>query len=238
MAPSSRPLHRPVGRGEPGAVRLAQPRRPRRRRPGRGRGEPGRGRRASSGGRAVVWMEQVHGDRRRASSTALPDDRRAGPACDGAGHRRRPGSRSAVLVADCVPVLMSDAEAGVVGGGARGPAAGRDGVVLPGGGGDGAPGRAGRVDALLGPAVCGPATRCRAEMRERGRQAGARRRGRPRRRGTPGLDLRAGLRSWLAGRRRAIEHRRRAAPGSRRTSSPTAATASPAEAAGVVRFVA
>lgn len=143
---------------------------------------------------AVVWMEQIHG----ATVTAV-DGPRTGPveASDGLV-TATPGVAVAVLVADCVPVLLADPVAGVVAAvhaGRVGAAAG----VLPRAverfvalGGDPA-----RTDALLGPAVCGACYEVPAEMQaaveSRLPGSAVRTRG-----GTPGLDLRAGLARQLA----------------------------------------
>lgn len=143
----------------------------------------------------VVWMEQIHG----ATVTAV-DGPRPGPvpASDGLV-TATPGVAVAVLVADCVPVLLADATAGVVGAvhaGRVGAAAG----VLPralerfaGLGGDPA-----RTDVLLGPAICGACYEVPADMQAAVelRLPGSAVRTR---RGTPGLDLRAGLARQLAG---------------------------------------
>jgi YfiH family protein len=104
-----------------------------------------------------------------------------------------PGLVLVVLVADCVPVLLADAEAGVV----AAVHAGREGVrrgvapeALAAMARLGA--RPGTTTALLGPAVCGACYEVPAAMRAevaRVAPAAATRS----RRGTPALDLRAGL---------------------------------------------
>lgn len=143
----------------------------------------------------VVWMEQIHG----VTVTAV-DGPRTEPveASDGLV-TATPGIAVAVLVADCVPVLLADPVAGVVAAvhaGRVGAAAG----VLPRAverfvalGGDPA-----RSDALLGPAVCGACYEIPADMQAavESRLPGSAVRTR---RGTPGLDLRAGLSRQLAG---------------------------------------
>lgn len=150
------------------------------------------------GVRAVVWMDQVHGDR-VVVVDAVPDTDDPVPTCDAlvtATH----GVALGVLVADCVPVLMSDAEAGVVAAVHSGRLGTRDDVVLRAlEAMESLGARAGRVEVLLGPAVCGACYEVPAEMqREVARTV-------PdavttTRWGTPGLDLRAGLRGRLAGR--------------------------------------
>ncbi|CAA9271004.1 MAG: FIG00003370: Multicopper polyphenol oxidase [uncultured Corynebacteriales bacterium] len=143
----------------------------------------------------VVWMEQIHG----ATVTAV-DGPRTGPveACDGLV-TATPGVAVAVLVADCVPVLLADAGAGVVAAVHAGRVGAAAGVLrraverLVELGGD-----PGRTDALLGPAVCGACYEVPAQMRAavESRLPGSAVRTR---RGTPGLDLRAGLARQLAG---------------------------------------
>ena len=110
-----------------------------------------------------------------------------------------PGVAVAVLVADCVPVLLSDAVAGVVAAVHAGRVGAAAGVVpraleaIRSTGGDPA-----RSDALLGPAVCGacyevpPDLQAAVESRLPGSAVRTRA-------GTTGLDLRAGLARQLAG---------------------------------------
>jgi len=101
---------------------------------------------------SVAWMHQVHGDQvsvvGSAPAAKVPD-------CD-ALVSATPGVALAVLVGDCVPVLLADAQAGVVGA----AHAGREGVarhvvtrtveVMVELGAEPS-----RVDVLLGPAICG-----------------------------------------------------------------------------------
>ena len=143
----------------------------------------------------VVWMNQVHGTR-----VEVVDGPRADvvPETD-ALVTAVPGLVLCVLVADCVPVLLADPEAGVV----AAVHAGREGVrqgVVPAALAAmrelGA--RPARTSALLGPAVCGmdyevPAA-MRAEVARVAPAAAVRTR-----RGTPGLDLRAGIAELLRG---------------------------------------
>jgi YfiH family protein len=146
-------------------------------------------------GDRLVWMTQVHGD-----GVAVVDAPRAGPVPDtDALVTRTPGLALCVLVADCVPVLLADQEAGVV----AAVHAGREGVrkgVVPAALAAmrdlGA--RPASISALLGPAVCGadyevPAA-MQAEVARIAPAAAVRTR-----RGTPGLDLRAGLAEVLRG---------------------------------------
>ncbi len=137
----------------------------------------------------LVWMDQVHG-----ASVAIVDGPQDGPlAATDAVVTTTPGLVLCVLVADCVPVLLTDPVAGVV----ATVHAGREGVrrgVLPATlsamASRGA--RARHVTALLGPAVCGACYEVpeamQAEVAAVAPAAAVRTR-----RGTPGLDLRAGL---------------------------------------------
>ncbi|MBO0879211.1 MAG: peptidoglycan editing factor PgeF [Mycobacterium sp.] len=140
----------------------------------------------------VVWMNQVHGDR-----VALVD----GPQSAAVGGRTgtdamvtsTPRLALAVMTADCVPVLMADARAGVVAAVHAGRVGARDGVVA----------RAVEVmlaagaheqdiSALLGPAVSGRNYEVPAAMADEVEAAlpGSRAITSS---GTPGLDLRAGI---------------------------------------------
>jgi YfiH family protein len=137
----------------------------------------------------LVWMDQVHG-----TGVAVVDGPQGGAVPETyALVSATPGLVLCVLVADCVPVLLADPVAGVV----AAVHAGREGVrrgVVPAtlaamtrlGA------RPGNVSALLGPAVCGADYEVPAAMQAdvaRVAPAAAVRT----RRGTPGLDLRAGL---------------------------------------------
>lgn len=141
----------------------------------------------------VAWMRQVHG-----TAVAVLTSAPGGPV-DGVDAlvTARPGLVLAVLVADCVPVLLADPQAGVVAAAHAGRRGVQDGVLaatLSAMRQLGA--RPADMGAFLGPAICGrcyevppamqsdvaacvPATRCTT------------------RGGTPGLDLRAGLREQL-----------------------------------------
>jgi YfiH family protein len=142
----------------------------------------------------LAWMEQVHG-----RTVTVVDGSETAPAeATDALVTATPGVAVVVLVADCVPVLLGDAEAGVVAAVHAGRVGTRVGV-LPAAVETmrslGAQPQ--RIEALLGPAVCGlcyevpddmaadveahvPGSRCRS------------------RKGTAGLDLRAGLWQQLA----------------------------------------
>lgn len=140
----------------------------------------------------VVFLEQIHGNR-----VAIVD---AAPA---AGEPDRPAADAlvtavphigiAVLAADCVPVLLGDSRAGVVGAahaGRVGAAAG----ILPAvvGAMEDLGAHRGNIEVLLGPAVCGACYEVPAAMQAQveNRLPGSAVRTRHR---TPGLDLRAGL---------------------------------------------
>ncbi|HEY8374726.1 MAG TPA: peptidoglycan editing factor PgeF [Pseudonocardiaceae bacterium] len=139
----------------------------------------------------LVWMEQVHG--RTVTVVDGPLERPA-EATD-ALVTATPNLALVALVADCVPVLLADPEAGVVAAVHAGRVGARVGVVpaaLAAMRDLGA--RIDRVEALLGPAVCGECYEVPAAMQadvERHLPGSACRT----RRGTPGLDLRAGL--WV-----------------------------------------
>jgi YfiH family protein len=143
----------------------------------------------------LVWMTQVHG-----AGVTVVDEPPDGPVPDtDALVTRTSGLALGVLAADCVPVLLADPVAGVV----AAAHAGREGVrrgVVPATVAQmtalGA--RPDRISALLGPAVCGACYEVPAPVQaEVGRVApGAVVRTR---RGTAGLDLRAGLDGVLRG---------------------------------------
>jgi YfiH family protein len=137
----------------------------------------------------LVWMNQVHG-----AGVRVVDAPQDGPVpATDALVTSTPGLVLCVLVADCVPVLLTDPVAGVV----AAVHAGREGVrqgVLPAAlsamASLGA--RARHVTALLGPAVCGECYEVPAEMQAQVARVAPAAAVRTRR-GTPGLDLRAGL---------------------------------------------
>jgi YfiH family protein len=140
-------------------------------------------------GERLVWMNQVHGPR-----VAVVEGPQEGPvAGTDALVTATPGLVLCVLVADCVPVLLADPVAGVVAAVHAGREGVRQGVVpvtLSAMASLGA--RARHVSALLGPAVCGDCYEVPGEMQAevaRVVPAAAVRT----RKGTPGLDLRAGV---------------------------------------------
>jgi len=143
----------------------------------------------------VVWMRQVHG--RDVAVVDAPWDDGPLPAVD-ALVTTRADLTLAVLTADCVPVLLADAEAGVV----AAAHAGRPGLVagvVPAAvaamTAQGA--RADRITVVLGPSVCGKCYEVPAAMREAVAEVvpeayaetGW---------GTPAVDVGAGVRAQLA----------------------------------------
>jgi YfiH family protein len=142
----------------------------------------------------LVWMEQVHG-----RTVAVVDGplQHPVPATD-ALVTAEPGLAVAVLVADCVPVLLADPVAKVVGAAHAGRVGARVGVLpatLEAMGRLGA--RIERVEVLLGPSACGQCYEVPAQMQAdvEARLPGSACRTR---RGATGLDLRAGLWRQLA----------------------------------------
>ncbi|WP_221888130.1 peptidoglycan editing factor PgeF [Geodermatophilus aquaeductus] len=144
-------------------------------------------------GERLVWMDQVHG-----TGVAVVDGPVEAPlpATD-ALVTRTPGLVLCVLVADCVPVLLADPVAGVVAAVHAGREGVRQGVVAATLAAMARLGsRPADTTALLGPAVCGADYEVPREMQAevaRVAPAAAVRT----RRGTPGLDLRAGLAELL-----------------------------------------
>ena len=143
----------------------------------------------------LVWMSQVHG-----AGVAVVDGPRDGAVAgtDALVTATR-GLVLCVLVADCVPVLMADHDRGVVAAVHAGREGVRQGVVpaaLSAMASLGA--RARHVTALLGPAVCGECYEVPAQMQaDVARVAPAA--AVATRRGTSGLDLRAGVAEILRG---------------------------------------
>jgi YfiH family protein len=143
----------------------------------------------------LAWMEQVHG---RTATTVDGSETQAAEATD-ALVTATPGVALVVLVADCVPILLADAEAGVVSAVHAGRVGTRVGVVPAAVEAMRAAGaEPQRIEALLGPAICGDCYEVPAEMAadvEKHVPGSACKT----RKGTPGLDLRAGLWRQLAG---------------------------------------
>nr|WP_225951906.1 peptidoglycan editing factor PgeF [Mycobacterium sp. OAS707] len=137
----------------------------------------------------VVWMNQVHGDH----VVVVDGPLEAAVDNTDALVTTTPRLALAVVTADCVPVLMSDAHAGVVAAVHAGRVGAQNGVVartveamLKAGA------RAGDISALLGPAVSGANYEVPEAMAAEVEAAlpGSRT---TTSRGTPGLDLRAGI---------------------------------------------
>ncbi|MGW3962411.1 peptidoglycan editing factor PgeF [Amycolatopsis sp. NPDC005003] len=142
----------------------------------------------------LAWMEQVHGR----TATIVDGSETAAAEATDALVTATPGVALVVLVADCVPILLADAEAGVVSAVHAGRVGTRVGVVpaaikaMQSAGAE-----VGRIEALLGPAICGDCYEVPAEMAadvEKHVPGTACKT----RKGTPGLDLRAGLWRQLA----------------------------------------
>lgn len=142
----------------------------------------------------VAWMNQVHGT----DVVVVEGPQDTIPTAD-ALVTEEPRLALAVVVADCVPVLLADAEAGIVAAahaGRTGAAAGVLPATLATMEKLGA--ERGRVDVLLGPSVCGQCYEVPEAMRDEvdavlpGSASTTRI-------GTPSLDLRAGLVRQLQG---------------------------------------
>lgn len=142
----------------------------------------------------VVWMEQVHG--RHAEIVDGPRAR-AVEATD-ALVTREPNLALVALCADCVPVLLADPEAGVIAAAHAGRVGARVGV-LPAAlvAMKEAGASVDRVEVLLGPSVCGECYEVPAAM-QADVEAHLPGSACKTRKGTPGLDLRAGLWRQLA----------------------------------------
>jgi len=141
----------------------------------------------------LVWMEQIHS--RNVTVVTEPADEVI-PVTD-ALVTTVPGLALATLSADCVPVLLSDEEAGVIAAVHAGRIGARIGIVprvlaeMVRQGAD-----VSRIGAFLGPAASGRQYEVPAAMRadvEKHLPGSATRT----EKGTPGLDLRAGLRKQL-----------------------------------------
>lgn len=137
----------------------------------------------------VVWMNQVHG-----VHVEVVDAPRCEPFDDtDALVTSAPRLALAVITADCVPVLLSDARAGVIGAAHAGRIGAADGVVLRTVEGMLAAGaHAPDISVLLGPAVSGPNYEVPEEMAAdvEARLPGSRT---TTPNGNPALDLRAGI---------------------------------------------
>jgi YfiH family protein len=143
----------------------------------------------------VVWMNQVHGD----TVAVIDEPRDSALDATDALVTSTPRLALAVVTADCVPVLMADARAGVAAAVHAGRVGAAKGVVertveamLQVGA------HAEDISVLLGPAVSGQNYEVPAAMAEEVEVAlpGSRT---TTSRGTPGLDLRAGIARQLKG---------------------------------------
>ncbi|WP_036330798.1 peptidoglycan editing factor PgeF [Microbispora sp. ATCC PTA-5024] len=141
----------------------------------------------------VVFMRQVHG-----ADVAYVTEPFTGepPALDGV-LTDRPGLGLAVLVADCAPVLVADPVAGLVGGahsGRPGTEAGVATALVEAMAARGA--EPSRMVAAIGPAACGLCYEVPADLRDRVAARVPETRSTTRR-GTPALDIRAGIEAQL-----------------------------------------
>jgi hypothetical protein len=136
-----------------------------------------------------VWMDQIHGAR-----VARVDGPRPAPVPGTDGLvTATPGLVLVVLVADCVPVLLADAEAGVVGAVHAGRPGARIGIARQAVAAMVAAGaQPERIDVLLGPAICGRCYEVPADM-QADVEAALPGSACATATGTHGLDLRAGL---------------------------------------------
>lgn len=137
----------------------------------------------------IIWMNQVHGTHVEVVDAPCAESVNDTDALV----TTTPRLALAVVSADCVPVLMADADAGVIGAAHAGRVGAAGGVVLRTLEAMLAAGaRAEDVSVLLGPAVSGPNYEVPEQMAAdvEARLPGSRT---TTARGTPGLDLRAGI---------------------------------------------
>ncbi|MGW1677833.1 peptidoglycan editing factor PgeF [Saccharopolyspora sp. NPDC002376] len=142
----------------------------------------------------LVWMEQIHGR----TATVVDGPQSEPVEATDALVTAEPNLALAVLTADCVPVLLGDSETGVVSAVHAGRVGARVGVVVAAlKAMQQAGAKLDRIEALLGPAACGECYEVPANMQadvEEHLPGSACKT----RKGTPGLDLRAGLWEQLA----------------------------------------
>lgn len=137
----------------------------------------------------VVFMRQVHSADTQYVTEPFGDDP---PPLD-AVYTDRPGLALAVLVADCAPVLVADPVAGVIGAAHSGRVGTALGVVpalvkaMAGAGGEPS-----RMVAMVGPMACGLCYEVSAEIRDEVSALLPATRATTRK-GTPSLDVRAGI---------------------------------------------
>lgn len=143
----------------------------------------------------IVWMRQVHSAVVRYADAGWPAE--PGGPCD-AVYTDVPGLALGVLVADCMPVLLADSRARLVGAAHAGREGMQAGVVqalvdaMTTAGG-----RPGGMHAQIGPCICGGCYEVPEEMRARV-SAVVPEASCPTRAGTAGLDIAAGVRAQLA----------------------------------------
>jgi YfiH family protein len=142
----------------------------------------------------LVWMEQVHGR----NAEVVDGPRAQAVEATDAIVTAEPGLALVAHCADCVPVLLADPEAGVVGAVHAGRVGARVGV-LPAAltAMEKAGARTDGIEVLLGPAVCGECYEVPAAM-QADVEAHLPGSACKTRQGTPGLDIRAGLWRQLA----------------------------------------
>ena len=142
----------------------------------------------------LVWMDQIHGR----NAEIVDGPRPGGVEATDAIVTAEPNLALVALCADCVPVLLADPEAGVVGAAHAGRVGARIGVVPAA---LAAMEKAGaaidRIEVLLGPAACGECYEVPAAM-QADVEAHLPGSASKTRKGTPGLDIRAGLWQQLA----------------------------------------
>jgi YfiH family protein len=145
----------------------------------------------------IAWMRQVHGTMVQYADARWPSAESEPEPCDAVFTDVR-GLGLGVLVADCVPVLVADPQAGLVGAahaGREGMAAGVVPALVEAMTTAGA--RPGGMQAVIGPAICGGCYEVpeamRASVRAAVPQASCQTRA-----GTAGLDIAAGVRAQLA----------------------------------------
>jgi polyphenol oxidase len=153
--------------------------------------------RAATGQARLFFLRQVHSAAVVRAAADSGDVGQPAPRAD-AVFTEAPGVALGVLVADCAPVLLAEPTAGLVGAAHAGRAGLAAGVVpalvtaMARAGGD-----PGRMRALIGPAICGQCYEVPAAMRDEVARS-APGSACTTRSGTPGIDLRAGLRAQLA----------------------------------------
>lgn len=140
----------------------------------------------------LLFLDQVHGTEVATARQSWDSPPRADAAVTST-----PGLHLAVMVADCVPVVLADDAAGVVAVAHAGRKGLADGVLQAAVAAMETHG-ATRVVAVAGPSICGACYEVPAQMRDEV-DAAVRGTAGTTRGGTPGLDLAAGVVSVLAG---------------------------------------